>query len=46
MGPLLFAAGVQPLAVGLRASPADFTSFYLDDGILAGSVDNIVIALA
>ena len=46
MGPLLFAAGVQPLAADLRASPVDFTSFYLDDGVLAGTVNSVVIALA
>ena len=45
LGPLLFAAGVQPLAAGLRASPVDFTSFYLDDGVLAGSVDSVATAL-
>ena len=46
LGPLLFAAGVQLLAAGLRASPVDFTSFYLDDGVLAGSVDSVATALA
>ena len=45
LGPLLFAAGVQPLAAGLRASSVDFTLFYLDDGVLAGSVDSVIIAL-
>ena len=46
LGPLLFAAGVQLLVAGLRASPVDFTSFYLDDGVLAGSVDSVATALA
>ena len=45
LGPLLFAAGLQPLAAALRASPVAFSVFYLDDGVLAGSVHAVATAL-
>ena len=46
LGPLLFSAGVQPLAAGLRSGPVDFSVFYLDDGVLAGPLAAVNAALA
>lgn len=46
LGPLLFAAAIQPLAAELRASAVDLSMFYLDDGVLAGSVEAVASALA
>ena len=45
LGPLLFAAALQPLAEELRSSPLDLSLFYLDDGILAGNVASVGAAL-
>ena len=45
LGPLLFAAALQPLADELRSSPLDLSLFYLDDGVLAGSVGAVSLAL-
>lgn len=45
LGPLLFAAAVQPLAQELRAGPLDLAMFYLDDGLLAGDVGAVAHAL-
>ena len=44
LGPLLFAAVVQPLATELRAG-LDLSLFYLDDGVLAGDVAAVRAAL-
>ena len=46
LGPLLFAAGLQLLATAFRAGPAEFSVFYLDDGILAGPTQAVSQALA
>ena len=46
LGPLLFSAGVRPLAAGLRSGPVDFSVFYLDDGVLAGPLAAMNAALA
>lgn len=46
LGPLLFSAGVQPLAAGLRSQPIDFSVFYLDDGVLGGPLAAVNAALA
>ena len=45
LGPLLFSAGVQPLAAGLQRGAVDFSVFYLDDGVLAGSLAAVSDAL-
>ena len=45
LGPLLFAAALQPLAEQLRSSPLDLSLFYLDDGALAGSIASVSAAL-
>lgn len=45
LGPLLFAAALQPLAVELRNSNLDMATFYLDDGILAGDLAAVSGAL-
>ena len=45
LGPLLFSAGVQPLAADLRSGPVDLSVFYLDDGVLAGSLAAVSGAL-
>ena len=45
LGPLLFAAAVQPLATQLQQSSLDLATFYLDDGILAGDVGAVASAL-
>ena len=45
LGPLLFAAALQPLAEQLRSSPLDLSLFYLDDGVLAGSIASVSAAL-
>ena len=37
LGPLLFASTLQPLACELRAGPLDIASFFLDDGVVAGT---------
>ena len=46
LGPLLFAAALQPLAEELRHGPLDFATFYLDDGVLAGSAASVAAALS
>ena len=45
LGPLLFAAALQPVAAALRNGPVDFSVFYLDDGVLAGPVEAVAQAL-
>lgn len=45
LGPLLFAAAVQPLALELKAGPLDLSMFYLDDGLLAGDLGAVAAAL-
>ena len=45
LGPLLFAAAIQPLALELRTAPTDLSTFFLDDGVL-GSVAVVGAALA
>ena len=47
LGPLFFAATLQPLARELRDTPAglDLALFYLDDGVLAGDVAAVAAAL-
>ena len=45
LGPLLFSAGVEPLAAGLKQGSVDFSIFYLDDGVLAGSLADVSDAL-
>ena len=45
LGPLLFSAGVQPLAAGLKQGSVDFSIFYLDNGVLAGSLADVSDAL-
>ncbi|CAE7877562.1 unnamed protein product, partial [Symbiodinium necroappetens] len=45
LGPLLFSAVLQSLATELRALPLDLAFFYLDDGVLAGDVQEVVRAL-
>lgn len=40
LGPLLFAAAIQPLAEQLRAS-MPFSVFYLDDGVVGGDVASV-----
>ena len=45
LGPLLFSAGVEPLAAGLKQGSVDFSIFYLDDGLLAGSLADVSDAL-
>eukprot|EP00438_Fugacium_kawagutii_P017492 Skav211850 [mRNA] locus=scaffold1622:6900:9179:+ [translate_table: standard] len=46
LGPLLFAAALQPLATELREGPLDLALFYLDDGVLAGDVAAVGAAVA
>ena len=51
LGPLLFAAALQPLALALRnfehgGKRLDLAAFYLDDGFLAGDLDLLGKALA
>ena len=46
LGPLLFAAALQPLAQELKTGPLDFAVFFLDDGVLAGDVAAVAAALA
>ena len=46
LGPLLFAAALQPLAEALRASPLDLALFFLDDGVIAGDVADVGQALS
>ena len=41
LGPLLFAAALQPLAEELRSGPLDLATFYLDDGVIAGDIDAV-----
>ena len=46
LGPLLFAAALQPLANDLRIRGGlDLAVFYLDDGVLAGEVGAVGLAL-
>ena len=45
LGPLLFAAALQPLAQDLRAAGLDVAVHYLDDGVLAGDVPAVSAAL-
>lgn len=45
LGPLLFAAALQPVAMAFRNGPVDFSVFYLDDGVLAGPVEAVAQAL-
>ena len=44
LGPLLFAAAIQPMAAAL-CSGLDLGLFYLDDGVLAGDVPAVAAAL-
>ena len=46
LGPLLFAAALQPLAEELRSGPLDLATFYLDDGVIAGDIDAVSAALS
>jgi hypothetical protein len=46
LGPLLFAAALQPLANELRTGPLELAPFFLDDGVLAGSTASVAAALA
>lgn len=46
LGPLLFAAAIQPIVKELQAGPLDMTLFYLDDGIIAGDVPAVAAATA
>ena len=46
LGPLLFAAALQPLAQELKTGPLDLAVFFLDDGVLAGDVAAVAAALA
>ena len=45
LGPLLFAAALQPLTVELKGLGLDLCTFYLDDGFLAGSIPAVAGAL-
>ena len=45
LGPLLFAAALQPLARELRSRPLDLAIHFLDDGILAGDLAAVSAAL-
>ena len=45
LGPLLFAAAIQPLTVELRGG-LDLGLFFLDDGVLAGDIPAVGAALA
>ena len=45
LGPLLFAAALQPLASSLRAGQLDLSFFFLDDGVIAGDVAAVQQAL-
>eukprot|EP00435_Cladocopium_sp_Y103_P050554 s2413_g15.t1 len=46
LGPLLFAAALQPVAAELRDGPLDLSLFYLDDGVVAGDVAAVGAAIA
>ena len=46
LGPLLFAAALQPLMEELNSCGLDLCAFYLDDGLLCGSTDKVANALA
>ena len=46
LGPLLFAAALQPLAAELQRGGLDLAFFYLDDGVVAGDVAAVAAALA
>ena len=46
LGPLLFAAALQPLAAELQRGGLDLALFYLDDGVVAGDVAAVAAALA
>ena len=46
LGPLLFAAALQPLAAELRTGSLDIAVHYLDDGVLAGDLAAVGAALA
>ena len=46
LGPLLFAAALQPLAAELRTGPLDIAVHYLDDSVLAGDLAAVGAALA
>ena len=46
LGPLLFAAALQPLAEELRSGPLGLATFYLDDGVIAGDIDAVSAALS
>eukprot|EP00435_Cladocopium_sp_Y103_P044109 s1901_g12.t1 len=45
LGPLLFAAALQPLAHDLRSKGLDLAVHYLDDGVLAGDLAAVAAAL-
>ena len=45
LGPLLFAAALQPIAAELREGPLDLAVFYLDDGVVAGDLPSVGAAL-
>ena len=45
LGPLLFAAALQPLARELRSRPLDLAIHFLDDGVLAGDLAAVSAAL-
>ena len=45
LGPLLFSAGLHPVARRLQQRGLDLALFYLDDGLLAGDVGAVATAL-
>ena len=45
LGPLLFSAALQPLAVDLRSGSLDIAVHFLDDGVLAGELTDVASAL-
>ena len=45
LGPLAFAAAVHPFASKVAAGPLDLAFFYLDDGVLAGRIGDVAVAL-
>ncbi|CAL1146949.1 unnamed protein product [Cladocopium goreaui] len=45
LGPLLFSIALHKVAGSLRRQPLDLALFYLDDGALAGDIDNVAAVL-